>query len=245
MPPTSRDDFLKSLRAALGRTQDASAPDYLPLKLRQEDQRQKVVTVEAKAQARRAELIARLADVASRQGWKVYRAPSAQEAVGYVLGLAREKSARTAVRSAHPVFQRLPVDAALRGQGVQVAVAAAGSQASREQLRETMAAADLGITGVDYVIAETGSAVLAPRQGVSRLASLLPPVHVALVEPHQVYESLDDLWALRRMAFLERNGDMGSYLSLISGPSQTADIEQTLVVGVHGPVEVHMVILEG
>ena len=72
---------------------------------------------------------------------------------------------------------------------------------------------------------------------------LLPPVHVAIVEPHQVYETLDDLFALRRMAFLEGEGDMGSYLSLISGPSRTGDIEQTIVIGVHGPTEVHMVIL--
>ena len=76
------------------------------------------------------------------------------------------------------------------------------------------------------------------------MVSLLPPVHVAIVESNQVYESLDDLFALRRLAFLQGRGDMGSYLSLISGPSRTADIEQTIVVGVHGPVEVHMVILE-
>ena len=101
----------------------------------------------------------------------------------------------------------------------------------------------MGMTGVDDASAETGTCVLVPRKGVSRVVSLLPPIHVALVEPHQVYETLDDLFALRRLAFLLGRGDMGSYLSLISGPSRTADIEQTLVVGVHGPMEAHMVIL--
>ncbi|MBI4339575.1 MAG: lactate utilization protein [Chloroflexi bacterium] len=239
-----QEEFLKRVRDALGRPEGAPPPDYLPLKLRREDQRQRAVTIEARAEAKRAQLIARLADVAALQGWKVYRAPSAQEAVGYILALAIEKGARSVVRSAHPVFLRLPLDAALRGHGVRVSVDAASSGASREQLRVTVAQADLGVTGVDYAVAETGSVVLAARPGVSRRAPLLPPVHVAIVEPHQVYESLDDLFALRRMALLEREGDMGSYLSLISGPSRTADIEQTLVVGVHGPVEVRMVIVE-
>ena len=66
---------------------------------------------------------------------------------------------------------------------------------------------------------------------MSRVVSLLPRIHIALVESKQVYEFLDDLWAFRRMTFLGGSGDMGSYLSLISGPSRTADIEQQLVVG--------------
>ncbi|MBI4312477.1 MAG: lactate utilization protein [Chloroflexi bacterium] len=245
MPPTSREGFLNAVRVALGRADDVVAPDYLPLKLRPEDQRQKVVTIEARARARQPQLMERLAGTASRQGWKVRRVTSPEEAVTALTSIAREKGARSAVRSAHAVFQRLPVEAALRGQGVQVTMAALGPRASRERLRAAMAQADMGVTGVDYAIAETGSIVLAPRQGVSRLVSLLPPVHVAIVEAQQIYETLDDLWALRRLAFLEGHGDMGSYQSLISGPSRTADLEQTLVVGVHGPLEAHMVILEG
>ena len=123
-------------------------------------------------------------------------------------------------------------------------VATARGDSQREALRNDIARADMGITGVDYAIAETGTCVLVPRQGVSRLVSVLPPVHIAVIEAHQVYETLDDLFALRRLAFMEGQGDMGSYLSLITGPSRTADIEQTLVTGVHGPIVVHMVILE-
>ncbi|MBI4198105.1 MAG: lactate utilization protein [Chloroflexi bacterium] len=238
-----REEFLSAVRTALGGGADAPIPEYLPMMLRPADQRQKVVTIEARARARRSQLIVRLADMAARQGWKAYRAASPEDGMAYVVALAKEKGARSAVRSGHEVFQRLPLDAALRGQGVQVTPVALGPGVTREQLREAMARADLGITGADYAIAETGSVALLPRQGVSRLVSLLPPVHVAIVEAHQVYETLDDLWALRRMAFLEGNGDMGSYLSLISGPSRTADIEQTLVVGVHGPLEAHMVIM--
>ena len=104
-----------------------------------------------------------------------------------------------------------------------------------------MASADLGITGVDYAIAETGTCVIIPAAGASRLVSLLPPVHIALVERGQVLPSLDELFTFRRRDFV--NGELGSYMNLITGPSRTADIEYKLVTGVHGPGEVHMVLI--
>lgn len=244
MAGISRDEFLDNLRRVMGKAGPTREPDYVPLKLRRTDQRQRVVTIEARVQARRTELLNQLSNAASRQGWQVHRAASAEDVVSYVVDLARKKSAGLIVRSNHEVFKRLPLDAALRREGARVTTVAAGRATGQAQLREEMARADLGITGVDYAIAETGTCVLVPRQGVSRAVSLLPPLHVAIVEPHQVYESLDDLFALRRLAFLQARGDMGSYLSFISGPSRTGDIEQTIVTGVHGPVEVHMVIMD-
>ena len=60
MTPTSRDDFLGNVRRALGRSSPSAVPEYAPLKIRRNDQRQKVVTIEARIQARRAELLDRL-----------------------------------------------------------------------------------------------------------------------------------------------------------------------------------------
>ena len=94
---------------------------------------------------------------------------------------------------------------------------------------------------MDYAIAETASCVLLARKGVSRVVSLLPPVHIAVVESGQVLPSLDELFTLRRQDFMR--GDLGSYMNLISGPSRSADIEYKIVTGVHGPGEVHMVLL--
>lgn len=245
MAGTPRKEFLGNVRSALGKSGPAEEPDYLPLKLRREDQRQKAITVEARNQARRTELLNQLTQTATRQGWKVYRAATVERAVDYAVALARDKKAGRIVRSNHEVFNRLLLDGALHNRvGAQVSIVATGRSVSREWLRAEMARADLGITGVDYAIAETGTCVLVPRRGVSRAVSLLPPIHLAIVEAHQVYETLDDLFALRRLAFLQGRGDMGSYLSFISGPSRTGDIEQTIVIGVHGPVEVHMMILE-
>ena len=83
--------------------------------------------------------------------------------------------------------------------------------------------------------------MILPRKGLSRLVSLLPPAHVAVVEIGQVLPSLDELFTLRRREFLHEN--LGSYMNLITGPSRSADIEYQLVTGVHGPGEVHMILI--
>lgn len=94
--------------------------------------------------------------------------------------------------------------------------------------RAACASADLGVTGADLVLAETGSVVVGTGTGKSRLVSLLPPVHVVLVPKARL---VADLFAWKR----PKIDEFPSQIVWISGPSKTADIEQTLVVGVHGP----------
>ena len=79
---------------------------------------------------------------------------------------------------------------------------------------------------------------------MSRLVSVVPPVHLAIVRPRDVLASLDDLFLLRRLEYHTNGGELGSYLNFITGPSRTADIEQTIVVGVHGPRAVHLILME-
>ncbi len=186
----------------------------------------------------------KLAEVAALRGWKVCRAPDPEAAVGYICDLASDRGVTHVVRSDEEVFRLVPIDDPFAHQGVEVTLMArAASGLSPESMRQSAAQAGMGITGVDYAIAETGSAVVLPRPGLSRLVSLLPPIHVAIVRPEDVVDSLEDIFALRRLAYHRGDGDMGSYMNFITGPSRTADIEQTLVIGVHGPAEAHMVIL--
>ena len=182
-----------------------------------------------------------LARVAALRGWMVHRASGVEDAVGYVYQLAQKMEARRVVRSVQEVFDDVPIDDALSLLGAKVQVMAREEESAGSF---NPADADLGVTGVDYAIAETGTAVILPRRGVSRVTSLLPPVHVALVRPSQTLEGLDDLYLLRRLAYLRDGADAGSYMNFITGPSRTADIEQTLVIGAHGPRETHMVILD-
>ena len=100
--------------------------------------------------------------------------------------------------------------------------------------REVFFNAEVGITGAVHLIAETGSIVVS-TSAAPRSESLLPPVHVVIAERSQIVADLFDLFPEGR--------EMPSCLTLITGPSKTGDIELKLVTGVHGPGEVHVILI--
>jgi len=104
--------------------------------------------------------------------------------------------------------------------------------------RERLFAADLGVSGAQAGIAETGSLVLDAQAELHRLVSLVPPVHVAILRAAAIVTDLG-----QTLSALDRSGDPGA-VTLITGPSRTADIELELVIGVHGPRELHAIVLE-
>ena len=99
------------------------------------------------------------------------------------------------------------------------------------------ATAEIGLTGCDFAIAETGSLVMFSAPGRSRTVSLLPPVHVAVVQREQLIFSMDEMFSLA--ATRHRNA---ASCTIITGPSRTADIELTLTLGIHGPGRVIVII---
>jgi L-lactate dehydrogenase complex protein LldG len=97
----------------------------------------------------------------------------------------------------------------------------------------------LGLTGADAGLAESGSIVLASGPGRGRLASLIVPVHIAVLRRDRMVFALSDLVRLRP----DLAAMPGSNLVCITGPSRTADIEMTLSRGVHGPREIHVILV--
>ncbi len=102
-----------------------------------------------------------------------------------------------------------------------------------------MATADAGLTGAVGGLADTGTIVLCSGPGRPRLTWLLPPLHVVVLHSSLVHPTLS--------AFMEECGELfrcSSHVAFVTGPSRTADIEQTLTIGVHGPKEVHILLVD-
>jgi len=112
-----------------------------------------------------------------------------------------------------------------------------GDPERRQQDVDALAGIGLGVTGAHAALAENGGIVLVSGPGRGRLASILPPLHVAIVSERRLRPSLAAL--LREEPRLL---DEGSNVVVVAGPSRTADIEMTLTHGVHGPKHLHVIV---
>jgi L-lactate dehydrogenase complex protein LldG len=157
--------------------------------------------------------------------------PDRLAAVSKVHEIVRGKAVSRVAVGTGPTMDALDLRRHLSDAGVEVSGADSG--------REAFFAADVGITGVDFLIAETGSLVILTAPGQPRSLSLLPPIHIAIADRGQLLPDLFDLF--ERPA---RHPRLPACLSLITGPSKTGDIELRLVTGVHGPGEVHVVLID-
>ncbi len=116
---------------------------------------------------------------------------------------------------------------------------------ARERLRQAFIDADVGISGANIAIAESGTLVIVTNEGNGRLVTTLPPVHIAVLGIEKIVPSMEDATAILQV--LPRSGTgqkITSYVSFMTGPSRSADIELTLTTGVHGPKEQHIILLD-
>jgi L-lactate utilization protein LutC len=180
---------------------------------------------------------ARFCNECSSAGGSVRRVANADAAISCALDLARAKAARRALLGSESILEELGLAERLHGLGIEVWQP---SETDTGNHRNPLFAADIGITGVDYLIAETGSVVVASRPNHPRSLSLLPPVHIALARSVQIVPDLFDLLSPGKFG---NSPALPSCLTLITGPSKTGDIELRLVTGVHGPGEVHLILI--
>jgi L-lactate dehydrogenase complex protein LldG len=108
-----------------------------------------------------------------------------------------------------------------------------------ETFKERLFVLDAAVTSAAGAVADTGALILRPGSAEPRLMSLVPPVHIAVLNAENVFPSLGDAMAEGRWA-----QDMPTNMLLISGPSKTADIELILAFGVHGPKELIVLIID-
>lgn len=169
----------------------------------------------------------------------VRRVPTAAEAAAVVLGIAEEHGATEYLSWDEDALCCPGVLAFLASRGVRRVQYEVHSDAIlRRQTMDALGGVGLGLTGVDAALADTGALVLSAGPGRGRLASLLPPVHVAIVPVDRLVPSLGALFDARPGLLVE-----SSNVVAVAGPSRTADIEMTLTHGVHGPKHVYAVLV--
>jgi L-lactate utilization protein LutC len=207
----SRDNILHKVRTALGRSAGQPAPALAPPRLR---------LPEADPETR----IRRFSEALETQAGKFHRAASLEDARAYAAALLAGK---TAVASNAALLRECGITAL---DGVRSGVT------GERELRELCARVDVGITSAEYALADTGTLVMFSTAEEARMISLLPPVHLAVIRSDRILSGLDELFTLAQLP-----GERTSSMVLITGPSRTADIEQILIRGVHGPGELHVV----
>jgi L-lactate dehydrogenase complex protein LldG len=170
---------------------------------------------------------------------QTYLAKDEEEAATTVLSLLKAISATRVLAWADAAIglPTLPVELAKASIEVVSQEVPFDRELRRARLVE-MASAQAGITGSVAGLAESGSLVLTHGPSRGRLASLLPPVHIAILRRSTIVASFGEL--LERQPSLP---EVSSNLVLITGPSRTADIEMTLSRGVHGPKDVHIILV--
>ncbi len=115
---------------------------------------------------------------------------------------------------------------------------------ARKELRKYFLEADVGISGANIAIAETGTLVLVSNEGNARLATSLPSLHICILTPEKIVESIEEASTILKVLPRAATGQkITTYISFITGPSRTADIEKEIVLGAHGPEELHIVII--
>ncbi len=157
---------------------------------------------------------------------------SLDEARECVLELAREREAKLLVRWDVEELDELGVDGPLGEAGVEVAV-----WRDLADFREVAEKAEIGLSTAEWAIAETGSLVLEHGPGKGRTVTLLPPTYVAVVPVERILRTVPE--AIEKYA----GGVLPANVCFHTGPSRSGDIEMSLFIGMHGPGDVHVVLV--
>jgi L-lactate dehydrogenase complex protein LldG len=206
---------IENIRRSLGRTAQISSPQATPLSLRP------VVCEPRLPQSVDSEIECFLSEIKKLSG--TGQRLSADKIADALKILVSEQNIQKATLWDTPDLKQLGIAASLRSLGVELI--------SPNANKHDMALCDLGITEADYILPETGTLVLRSSVEKPRGVSLLPRIHLAMIRPGMLRADMHQVFAEARDS---------RYLVFITGPSRTADIELTVTLGVHGPKNLYV-----
>ncbi len=240
--------FIARLRTALGHrgrhrfARDAFIPD---------DYQNALKTIQSRNKAGHLELLDLLTRRAKEQNIVIKSFPDMVSTTRAVVKLVEEKEpewgdTKQVVAWKHPLIEALNLPSALQTRQVPVFFTEpVRSDSARQEMRRKIAQSFIGITSADYCVADTMTLVLKTKPGHTRSVSLLPTIHIAVLHLDQMIKNMVELYALLKWHPDEGQRGLGISTTFISDASKTADIEATLVHGVHGPRELYIFVITG
>jgi L-lactate dehydrogenase complex protein LldG len=200
--------------------------------------------IRADALPRWSELIARFSSELEAVGGVVHPV-GVTELAGVIGRIARERGLSHVVTWSEESLGFPGLLARLDAEGLKLkSVAGVGKSVGGAQRNPHAGIAwtEVGLTGTDFAIADSGTLVLQSGVGRDRLVSCLPAIHIAILRPGQLFNNLEEVGVLLESQSRQPDsGHLPRAIDLITGPSRTADIEMSLTRGAHGPKEVHVI----
>jgi L-lactate utilization protein LutC len=228
-----KHEMLSRIKAALG-----SPPHFAAAKPAQ------AARAETESADRRKELVAQFSAELEAVGGRLVQVTTGDEARSYILDLVTGMNTSIVAASDPDMVNWLMEQGVETVPPLQAFAARSTARPNSELMEEYKQAlikADIGVTGAEYAIADTGTLVLISGGEQHRLISLVPPVHICLLNADRILPDLSAL--ITRVRFERYSSDSPPQaMTFITGSSRTADIELTLTRGVHGPREVHVVL---
>ena len=235
---SNRKQMLARIRTALGREEQASAASDLS----SWPELGAVMPTIAPEQLRQ-----RFEEELKRVGGSTGAVRDQAEISSLLKGLLKDERGSGVVLSCNPLLVRLRLPEILNSLGIPAWTppgappSGAGAEEAR-RYRERCFSAAAGITGADFALAETGSLIVSSHTEGAQLSSLAPPIHIAFYLRSQLLATLEAV--LERLAVRGPEAASGRSVVFVTGTSRTADIEQILIRGVHGPGALHAILVE-
>jgi L-lactate dehydrogenase complex protein LldG len=212
--------------------------------------------IKNRTETERQQLLDRLIEMAEPINLNVIVLKDPPSATAAIADLIRNKnpewgSQKSVVTWKHPLIDSLNLPDALADQNVPVYITELKDneaeetlmEKERERLRKHIIDSYIGVTSADFCMADTASLVMRTRPGQARSVSLVPSIHIAVIQLNQIIADLKELYALLKSDVEGPGKGLTNCMTFISGPSKTADVEATMVHGAHGPREVYVYVI--
>ena len=250
----NRDSFIANVRDALKKSPgvDSKKKNGLKEDPTRQDLDKELEQIRQRSGDELKKLFNLLKEQAKPLNLQVREMDSLTSTADSMVQLIKEKSpewgdSKKVVTWKHPLIEKLELKEALAKYDIPVYVTERNPDEdlpqAKKRVRNQVIESFVGITTADYCLAETGTLVMKNRLNQPRSVSLVPSIHIAVIELKQIIQNLKEYYLIQTWDPKEKKEGLTNYLSFISGPSKTADIELELVHGAHGPCELHLYVI--